>query len=644
MPAKLGDNINMNGTLIFARVRQFAPLLLVLFSALVAIAVFLQALDYQFVYDDTVYASKNAKLAALLPSELWRLFTQPYNDFSEFLPLRDFSYWFDITLFGLNPAAFRVHNILLYLLSLPLVYAATLELWRYFRKTDANSAAWAAAAVTALFALHPAMIESVVWISGRKYVLANLFAMLALWLALRARQENGLSVPYAVATLVAFVAVMLSKTSYVAVAPVIALFWVIFWFDTPQPERRRVQLLWPGAIMFLTWLLGMIFVATGQGYIDVSGGAPPVFDVDTINRSLAVLGWLARLAISLEGRHFLYPVYSDPYFAAMIALGVVIVAAVVAGAVMLLRRRSLTGLALIIFLLICMPYLQLIPYAPPSLVQDRFLALALWPVVLLIVALLWHFKPYPRAFLLLVIVSAWCFQTTQRLGDWRSFETLIDADMRAFPGYYMPASYKITSFQLQRELYDEARDTANGITMPEVRDAMIKIIEADRAVYSAATGTTQQAVELLWQLGEALKHLPAQARQDLPLKNLWEMSQVFLSTQWTTLIKRFPDDLSVRYNYGLWLLSVPKDELAAEEFRAVIDSKQWPESARGEVFVNLGVALMHGGHIIEAEDALRAALEQSPPDLRAYCLLVDVFKQAGKLQEAVRAGLVCRKR
>ena len=68
---------------------------------------------------------------------MWRLLTEPYNPL-EFLPLRDLSYWFDIKLFGLNPAALRAHNIILYLLCLPLVYATTLGLWRYFRPADAD--------------------------------------------------------------------------------------------------------------------------------------------------------------------------------------------------------------------------------------------------------------------------------------------------------------------------------------------------------------------------------------------------------------------------------------------------------------------------------------------------------------------------
>jgi len=150
----------------------------------------------------------------LSAANLWQLFTEPFNVASEFLPLRELSYWIDIQLFGLNPLAFRLHNIALYLLCMPLSFSVTAKLWSYFCPQQEASATWVAACVTALFALHPAFVESVVWISGRKYVLPNLFSMLALWFAVNVRREQDFSLSYLCATLLSVIAVMLSKASY----------------------------------------------------------------------------------------------------------------------------------------------------------------------------------------------------------------------------------------------------------------------------------------------------------------------------------------------------------------------------------------------------------------------------------------------
>ena len=629
----------MNPPLSFSCMRRVAPLLLVLVSTAVAVAAYLQALNYPFFLDDYVYIVDNPELAGLHLAELWRLFTKPYNAMSEFLPLREISYWFDMTLFGLNTAAFRLHNIFLYLLCLPLVYATTLELWRYFRPADAASAPWAAAAATALFALHPALVESVVWISGRKYVLPNLFSMLALWLAMRARREQGLSAPHAVAVLVAFVAVMLSKPSYVAVAPLIALLWVVFWLDMPKQGRRRSQLLWPLTILLLAGFLLLFFIASSEK----RGNA--YFGIEVIIRTLSVLGWLARLAISPESRHFFYPVFEDPYLSVMVALGVAVLAASIASGVLFMRKRSLEGLALLAFLLLCVPYLQLIHYAPPSLVSDRWLTLAAWPAVLLIVALSWRLKPVPRTVLLFAIALSWSFQTIERPRDWRSREALESIDLHAYPWHYLPAFQKIVFVQLPRGLNRDAGETANSITDPEMRNIIIGLIKSDYAVRAEAvdTGKPQNAMALLQSLELMLKQPPAQSKWNSPVLSVWKSFRTLLANQWNSLAEHFPDDVSVRYNAGLWMLEIHNYIDVVTHFKAATESQRLPQSVRGTAFKNLGLALINSGHVVEAEVPLRAALEQSPPDLRAHCLLSAVYKQTGRFEEAARAEAECHK-
>ncbi len=585
----------MNPLPSLARIKQFAPLALVLASAVVAVAFYIPALHYPFISDDTGYVTENSKLAALRLIELWRLFTGPYNDFSEFLPLRDLSYWFDITLFGLNSSAIRMHSILLYLLCLPLVYGATLGVWKYFRPADAASAPWAAAAVTALFALHPSHTEAVVWIAGRKDVLSGMLSLLALWLAVRVKREQGFSARYATAALIALLAAMLSKATAVAVAPVIAMLWIFFWHDIPAPYRRRIKLLWPLASLLLAGSIALVFATI------ITTRIPLYIGIESVTRSLAVLGWLARLVVSPESRHFFYPVLEDPHLSAMVALGVVVLAAAVAGMVMILRRRSLEGFALVTFLLICGPSMQLIPYSPPSLASDRFVFLAVWPAVLLIAALSWRLKPVPRVVILLIIVLAWGFQAAERTRDWRSYEVLVDSDFHAFPGYSMPAMYK-ADIQLSQGLLHEAGRTASGITVPEVRDNMIMLVNAHQAVTdSTSLGDPRDAMNILLDFALDLKQTPVQAQWNAPIAIIWRINRNYLGYEWQNLAKRFPDDVLVRYHAGSALLSIRKYEDAIVHLRAATESQQLPESLREAAFKNLGLALLGSGRVAENE-------------------------------------------
>ncbi len=620
------------------RIRQLAPVALVLLSSMLAAAVYLQTLDFGFISDDTIYLTNNPRLLGLRLGELWRLFTEPYNGYSEFLPLRELSYWFDFALFGLTPAAFRLHNIILYALCLPLVYGATSGLWRYFRPADATGTSWAAAGVTALFALHPALAESVVYISGRKDLLSALFSLLALWLAVSARREHGLSAPHAIATLLALLAALLSKASAFAVAPVIALLWVLFWRDVPAPGRRRSQLLWPFAILVLAACIVLFFAAV------ITTRVPFYFGFEAVTRAMAILGWLARLAISPESRHSFYPVFEDPALPVMAVLGAAVLAAASAACVVtLLRRRSLEGFALSAFFLLCLPSLQLVPYAPSSLVADRFLVLAIWPAILLVVALSSRLKPIHRTVLMLAIALPWGLHTFERSRELRSFEVMVDADIRAHPGYYVPAVYKIGDILLPRRLYSEASVTANGITVPEFREMAVKLVAADYAVHveAASAGNPEKAMVLLKELGLALKQLPVQAKWNTPMQGMWRYCQFGFAMEWNQLASLFSTDASVRFNAGIGMLEAHIYNRAATHLRAAIESSQLQESLRGTAFKNLGLALLNSGHVADAETPLRAALEQSPPDLLAYCLLSKVYKQTNRLAEAARAEASC---
>lgn len=617
--------------------QRFPVWLLVLFSAAFAVVAYLQALHYPFILDDFDYISTNTRLAELPWTQLWRLFVEPYNDMAEFLPLRELSYWFDMTLFGMTPMAFRIHNIVLYVLCLPLVYLITLSVWRYFRAADAASAPWVASVVSAFFALHPSHAETVVWIAARKDLLSTLFSLLAIWLAIRAKREQGLSSRYASAALLVLLAAMLSKATAVAVAPVMALIWLAFWRDIPSVNRRRTMLLWPLASMLLAASIAVVFATI------ITSKVPMYFGIEAVTRTLAVLGWLARLSVSPESRHFFYPVFEDPYLPMMVAVGVAVLVVAAAAGVVLLRKRSLEGFAIVVFLLLCLPSIQLIPYAAPSLVSDRFVALAVWPATLLLVALAWRVRMLPRVALLSVIALSWGYQTVERPRDWQSFEVLVENELRAYPGLYIPAMFKIFNFQLNRLTFNEAIQTAKTIPIPEFRDGMIAMIEAGYVLHveTAKTGNPEQALGRLWNIGLALKQKPVQAKWNSPINNYWELRRNLLEMEWQFITERFPNDASVRYHAGLWMLEVNKYTPAVIHLRAATESANLQESLRGTAYKGLGMALIGSGNIAAAEAPLRAALNYPQADKQVYCLLSWVYKKTRRFDEAARAQSSC---
>jgi len=130
---------------------------------------FSPARNYGFIsYDDGMYVNENAMVQQGLNAETieWAV-TGPH--FHMWHPLTSLSHLLDVQLFGMNPGAHHLVNILFHSVN------AVLLLLLLLRATGDR---WASLFVAALFAWHPLRVESVVWIAERKDVLCTLFWLL----------------------------------------------------------------------------------------------------------------------------------------------------------------------------------------------------------------------------------------------------------------------------------------------------------------------------------------------------------------------------------------------------------------------------------------------------------------------------------
>jgi len=150
--------------------------------AIAAIATYLPALSYQFLnWDDNVYVLNNPWIRAWSIENLAHIFTKPY--YANFLPLHLVSYMVDYRLWGLNPTGYHLQSIVLHALN------AALAVLVVKRMLGCSAVAFLAAL---LFAVHPSHVEAVAWISIRKDLLSTLFALLTLYLYLRASSAGSI--------------------------------------------------------------------------------------------------------------------------------------------------------------------------------------------------------------------------------------------------------------------------------------------------------------------------------------------------------------------------------------------------------------------------------------------------------------------
>ena len=137
------------------------------------------SIRYEFInWDDIQYLADNPVVSNGVSLEGLKAAWSTAPE-SMWAPLLWISFMLDVELFGLEPWEFHLVNVLLFCLNAGLVYALAR---RWTGRTGL------ALAVAALWAFHPARVESVAWVAERKDVLSGLFFLLCLWAYVRGRE------------------------------------------------------------------------------------------------------------------------------------------------------------------------------------------------------------------------------------------------------------------------------------------------------------------------------------------------------------------------------------------------------------------------------------------------------------------------
>lgn len=189
-----------------------------------ALAIYLPTVTYQDLnFDDPAYLFNNP--AVLRPDGLLTIWTTPQMpEGATNWPLVFTTFWCEYRVWLGWPGGFHLVNAILH---------AWTSVWVFRFLREMGAGRWVAWWTAMMFALHPAQVESVAWITERKNVLSGVFFFASLTHYARWRR-NGLTRSYA-AFLALYVAALLSKST-VVVAPVL-----ILWMDALGllPNRSR---------------------------------------------------------------------------------------------------------------------------------------------------------------------------------------------------------------------------------------------------------------------------------------------------------------------------------------------------------------------------------------------------------------------
>lgn len=161
--------------------KSVRPWVWVVCLLVVTFITFRPALKNNFVnWDDDKLVLQNGDIQKISAANASKWFTSYYANM--YHPLTVMVYAVEYRLFKLNPVYFHLVNLLLHLLNVVLVFYLIFKL---------IGKQWAAILTSALFALHPMHVESVVWVAELKDVLYSAFFLVSLILYIRHNDKPG---------------------------------------------------------------------------------------------------------------------------------------------------------------------------------------------------------------------------------------------------------------------------------------------------------------------------------------------------------------------------------------------------------------------------------------------------------------------
>ena len=595
-----------------------------------------------FVWDDRVLSQ--AKPVQAL-SGLWHIWFEPraLKEYEgHYWPLLYTTFWLEHKLWGLKPLGYHLVNLLL--------HAAVTCLLGHLLRRLAVPGAWLAAA---LFAVHPVHVEPVVWVIGRKDLLASLFYIAALLAYIRFIEAPR--VRRYLGALALFVLGLLSK-SMILTLPVALLIWHAWKRGrvTAADAARALPFLAVGlAVTVLDW----------RSYKDLENVS---FDYTLIERAL-----IAAQSLWFYAGKLLWPAHLAVVYPRWPTGGPLAWAALSAAAALLLalwhqRRRLGRGplTAVLFFAVTLSPTLGFFDYGYMrfSFVADRYQYLAGAGLMALLAAaahratgalpaVIGRCRPVALALILLPL----SILTWQQAGIYRDegafFGHITALNPKARSAYYNLGGWLREQGREEQAL--AAYNQALAHLDPSDRSAAaslyvnLGVIHENRGQYREAGDFYRRALQAKPRAGDALYNLARLLNGDREYRESLEL--------YRRLIAIAPDNANAHAGMAdtLAWLGRPRQALRSLERAQALDpARRRQGTARQQLDkmldqigarqslrqadANYRKALEHHrqGRPEEALAALRQSREQSPDSVEIHTFIGLINEQAGRLEQA----------
>ncbi|OQB53030.1 MAG: TPR repeat-containing protein YrrB [Deltaproteobacteria bacterium ADurb.Bin151] len=631
-----------------AQQKNWIPILICLFLAILTVAAFWQLKDCNFInFDDNNYVYENPTvLTGLNGNSIVKAFSAEMAKVGHWHPLTWLSLMLDYELFGLNPRGFHLINLLLHLVN-------TLLLFLVLRRM--TKSLWSSAFVAALFAIHPLHVESVAWVTERKDVLSTFFWMLTLGAYSYYVEHPGLK--RYVFVLLFFVLGLLSKPMLITLPFVLLLldFWPLRRFQAikpgdrvqaevpklltsekqkkksktkqitketlevqksaaPEYSRSRIYPLLrekiPLFILVIFSIIVTYLAAQSAGAVSSTEALPLGIRMGNVFISYsAYIGkmiWPSNLAI-----FYPYPKLLVPW---QIIGSVLLLVAVTLAVIWRAKKSPYLATGWLWYLGTLVPVIGIVHVGPQAM-ADRYTYISLiglfmiaaWGVPDLLKQ--WRYRKETLLALAVLIILGLSIKTWTQVGYWQNSVTLFDHALKVTDDNWLAYNNRGTAYNGLGHYVQAINDFNKAIEIkPDHADAYV-----NRGAAYGKLGNYGQAIE---DLNKAIAIKPddamAYGNRGNAYRGLGNYRQAIEDYSRTITIK--PDEAMAYRNRGKAYCSLGNYRQAIEDLNKAIEIK--PDSE--EVYIIRGVAYKGLGNYKQAIEDFGTAIEINPGLADAY--------------------------
>lgn len=418
-----------------------------------------------FVIDNRYLILEDPRIRAATPENIDSIFQHSYwwptSEVDLYRPVTTLSYLFNYAALDNadRPEGYHWINFLLHFVNVLLVYALALRFLKKF---------WPAIFFAALWAVHPALTESVTNIIGRADLLAALAVLSGFLMYLKSAESTGLKRYAWLFGLMAVTAIgAFSKESAVAILGVVLLYEFTFWNENEsKPEHIRASILGCAAIAIP--ILVMLFQRT----VVIGASLPATFPfldnplrgasffrarttaIAVIGKYLGLLVWPATLSTDYSYSQIPIATGTPHEWLAWIA----VIALAVAVLSQFSRNRNIFFFGAFAFVTF-LPTANLL-FLTGTIMAERFLYLPSIGFAACTVVIVYAIAervrlPKLAPVALCLFISAFAARTYARNVDWQTQFSIAQADVHASPN-----SFK-THFDMAAAISTDDRTGAN---------------------------------------------------------------------------------------------------------------------------------------------------------------------------------------